>query len=215
MTDGTQKEGSVGLAFFSSSMALRAFARSSSALRVTSSSSSANLRFSPLFGSPAGVRPSGLLSVLPLATSNPACVSSNSLTALACASSSWRAFDSAASFSSRSRSRSALLISFLCAMMLLSAHSRQKMSPSGHATGLTADSRQSEQLPKGRKESLFSLADEEVQDDLARARSWAVKTGREVFLLPTLLAGDVWTRRFWGRVGVLEDVSVWYRVRTM
>ncbi|ROW15022.1 hypothetical protein VPNG_03330 [Cytospora leucostoma] len=160
-------------------MALRAFARSSSALRVTSSSSSANLRFSPLFGSPTAARTSGLLSVLPLATSNPACVSSNSLTALACASSSWRAFSSAASFSSRSRSRSSLLISFLCAMMLLSAHSRQKMSPSGHATGSTADSRQSEQLPKGRKESLFSLADEEVQDDFARVRSWAVKTGRE------------------------------------
>lgn len=129
---------------FSSSMALLALARSSSAILASSSPSRENLRFSPLllssilFSSPFPVLAvdSLLCNVrsrfslpLSLLIDNPACVSSNSLIALSCASASLLACSSAASLSSCSRSFSARLISFFCARMFVRAHSRQKISP--------------------------------------------------------------------------------------
>jgi hypothetical protein len=68
--------------------------------------------------------------------------------------------------------------------MLLRAHSRQKMSPWEHDTGSIAGSRHSRQEPKGRKESRVRRAEEVFHAALARARSWEVKTARDVFLLP-------------------------------
>jgi hypothetical protein len=68
--------------------------------------------------------------------------------------------------------------------MLNRAHSRQKMSPRWQETGSRAISRHRPHEPKGRKESRFRRAEEEDQADFARARSWEVKTGRDVFRLP-------------------------------
>lgn len=83
--------------------------------------------------------------------------------------------------------------------MFVSAHSRQKMSPSEHATGSTADSRHSEHEPNGRNESRLRRADEEFHADLANDRSCAVKTGREVFLLPAFVKTGASEERGQGR----------------
>ena len=190
---------------FSSSMAFLAFARSSSAIRETSSGSSENLRFSPVFApfpcpffqsSLEGSRAAGvsvlgvsvlglrLLAPTPLLILSPACVSSNSRIARSWASESRRALSSWTSRSSCSRAFSARLISFFWARMLLRTHSRQKMSPWRHATGSMAGSRHSQHEAKGRNESRERRAVDEPQAARAIARSWDVKMGRVVFLLP-------------------------------
>lgn len=188
---------------FSSSIARLALARSSAAMRATSSSSSENFRFSPRFSPPfdSGVADGGCDSLLrgvaafdvalrPLLTSNPACVSSNSRMALSSASASWRAFSSKVSLSCCSLAFSSLLISFFWARMLLSAHSRQYMSPCRQDTGSIAVSRHRRHDANGRKESRFRRADEELQAAFARARSCEVKTARLVFLLPAWSEGS-------------------------
>lgn len=171
-------------------MAFRAFVLSSAAIRASSSSSSENLRFSPRFASSArlAVSAAGMSFFIPFCEASPACVSSNSRTARSWASRSLRVCSSRASRSSCSRAFSARLISFFCARMLLSAHSRQNMSPWTQATGSIAGSKQRPQDAKGRNDSRERRAVEEPHDALARSRSYEVKTGRVVFLLPVQLA---------------------------
>lgn len=96
------------------------------------------------------------------------------------------------------------MISFFCARMLLRAHSRQKMSPSGQATGSTAASRQSEHEAKGRKDSRVRRADEAPQDAFAHDRSYDVKTALLVFLLPV---GEGGVGQPYGRCFELWDLG--------
>lgn len=132
----------------------------------------------------------------PVCMLNPACVNSKSRMARSRASASLRACSSRASRSSCSRAFSARLISRFWARMLLSAHSRQKMSPCRQATGSTAGSRHSQHEAKGRKESRERRAEDEPQAARATARSWDVKTGLLVFLLPATL-GRAWEMGWW------------------
>lgn len=126
-----------------------------------------------------------LVVLVPLgAMSNPACVNSKSLTALRWLSSSLSSSLRAASRSASFLFFSARFSSFFCARMLARAHSRQNMSPRWQETGSRAISRHKPQEPNGRKESRLRRAEESDHADFARARSWEVKTGREVFRLP-------------------------------
>ena len=192
---------------FSSSIAFRARTLSALAVRSKSSSSSSNFLFAPvlllLLASTSSVPefiPSGGFEdsaivlgargsierglLLPGASSNPACVISKSFTALFRSSSSLSSSPNAASRSASRLVFSERFSSFFWARMFANAHSRQKTSPRWHDTGSRAISRQRPQDPKGRKDSRFRRAEEEDQADLARLRSWDVKTGRVLFRLP-------------------------------
>lgn len=180
---------------FSSSISFLALILSSLAIRLSSSSSRANFLLAPAVATTRAVLPSciggsflrlELGSTAPrlVALARPACIISKSRIALVLSSSSSRAVMRALSCSALSRVCWARLSSFFWATRLARAHSRQKMSPRGQATGSLAISRHRPQEPKGRKESRLRRAELAVQLDLARARSWDVKTGREVFLLP-------------------------------
>lgn len=126
----------------------------------------------------------GCLFPFALPFDNPACVSSKSRIARSLSSSSSAAFALAVSSSAFLRAFSALFSSFFCVKIFARAHSRQKMSPRWHETGSRAISRHKPHDPNGRKESRFSRAELVAQFDFARARSWDVKTAREVFRLP-------------------------------
>lgn len=173
---------------FSSSMALRALVLSPCAMRSNSASSSSNLRFLPSMArAPVGNgRGSSVVGLLPFAVpfESPACVSSKSRTARSLSSSSSAALALALSSSAFLRAFSARFSSFFCVRMLARAHSRQKMSPLWHETGSRAIARHRPHEPKGRNESRFSRAELVLQLDFARARSWDVKTARDVFRLP-------------------------------
>ena len=195
---------------FSSSNCFLTLALSSLAIRASSSSSRENFLFSPrpgilgcwsstarlsfggvLFGFTAPRRrPEG---------SKPAWVRSKSRTARSRASRSCLPFSSCSSRSSCSLAFANRLISFFWARMLLKAHSRQKISPWVQDTGSRAGSRQSRQEPNGRKESRESRAEEEAHEALAICRSYEVKIGRLVFLLPSKKSDVVGC--FWMREG--------------
>lgn len=173
-------------------MAFLALTLSSRAMRSSSSSSSWNFRLFPVVtkawvSSFAEVRVGSAVDLLTgpvVVRSRPACTISKSLMARSRSSKSSSALAFAASSSACFRAFSARLMSFFWATRLARAHSRQKMSPRRHDTGSRAIPRQRPQEPKGRKESRERRADVELQLDRATARSWAVKTAREVFRLP-------------------------------
>ena len=142
--DGTQNDGSLGSAAFSSSMAFLAFARSSTVFFSISSSSIPCFLFTPRASAASWVLAPSLALATPPFPSKPISVLSKSFTVLARSSSSRSLFSSSKSRRPFSNSFSRRLISLRWLSRLLTAHSRQNISPLlAHATGSRAICRQS------------------------------------------------------------------------